>query len=180
MMHKSSWRKRLLQNRSLLGKEKREELSLIITKKVIEHPLFKEANTIFIYLSTDEEVGTNLIIQEALQQKKTVAVPSCENKRRMHFYKLNSLEDCVIGKWGIRQPCKMTTLMIPNDTTLIIVPCLGIREDHYRIGYGGGYYDTYIQQYISTKTMGLSFSINKNNAIPIEAHDCRLTDYLTD
>ena len=47
------------------------------------------------------------------------------------------------------------------------------------MGYGGGYYDRYLQMYKEAFTVGYAFEEQLFDAIPSEAHDRRL-DFVRD
>ena len=53
-------------------------------------------------------------------------------------------------------------------------------KNKYRLGYGGGYYDRYIQKAKKLKkilTIGLAFSFQKIKKIPVNKYDKKL-DYI--
>ena len=39
---------------------------------------------------------------------------------------------------------------MPSLETLILVPCVAVNHHGYRVGYGAGYYDRYLQKYRSS------------------------------
>jgi len=69
-MDKKELRKAFLKNRSSLSKSDIEEKSLIITKKVLELSLYKNADWVFCYINMGSEVITRNIIKTAWEQNK--------------------------------------------------------------------------------------------------------------
>ena len=65
---------------------------------------------------------------------------------------------------------------------LIIVPGLGFSIDGYRIGYGYGYYDKYLNKISTSKpiTIGVCFHDNLFEYLPFEEHDYQLDYIVTD
>ena len=66
---------------------------------------------------------------------------------------------------------------------MIIVPGLAFDKQNYRLGYGGGYYDRYIEKIEKVKKVvkiGLAFSFQKITSIPINQYDKRLDFIVTE
>jgi 5-formyltetrahydrofolate cyclo-ligase len=65
---------------------------------------------------------------------------------------------------------------------LIIVPGLGFSIQGYRIGYGYGYYDKYLDKISASKpiTIGVCFHDNLFEYLPFEEHDHQFDYVVTD
>ncbi|MFR8018112.1 MAG: 5-formyltetrahydrofolate cyclo-ligase [Mediterraneibacter gnavus] len=48
------------------------------------------------------------------------------------------------------------------------------------MGYGGGFYDTYLQKMEGCHTFGLAFEVQMADQIPAEAHDIRMEYVMTE
>ena len=60
---------------------------------------------LFTYVSTAIEVDTRRIIEKALEDGKTVAVPRCvPGTRTMEFYAISSLQELRPGSFGVLEP----------------------------------------------------------------------------
>ena len=62
---------------------------------------------------------------------------------------------------------------------------LAFDKDKYRLGYGKGYYDRYLNKYIKqykkdTITVGVAFSFQKHNKLPINKNDVKMDFILTE
>ena len=58
------------------------------------------------------------------------------------------------GKFGVQEP----TTEIFSDPMLLLVPCVGLDLEGYRLGYGGGYYDRYLSDVaVKPITAGICF-----------------------
>ena len=64
----------------------------------------------------------------------------------------------------------------------MIVPLVGFDNNKFRLGYGGGFYDRYINKILKIKrvtTVGFAFSFQEILKIPINKFDQRLDIILT-
>lgn len=120
---------------------------------------YRDADTILTYVSTDIEVDTKGIIQSALDDMKTVAVPRCiDGTRNMDFYIIKSLDDLEIGTFSVLEPIiskceKLTDL----SHGLCIVPALSFDRRGFRLGYGKGYYDRFLSSF-GGETLGICYN----------------------
>ena len=65
----------------------------------------------------------------------------------------------------------------------ILVPLVAFDKNLNRLGYGGGYYDRYIEKINNRKkiiTIGLSFSYQEINKVPIQIFDRKLSMIFTE
>src|SRR5581483_2093979 len=71
--------------------------------------------------------------------------------------------------------------MADQSFDLIVVPCLGFDGEHYRLGYGGGYYDRLLSRQIGSETIGLSYWAGYvAGGLPHEQHDVPLRRIVTE
>ena len=58
------------------------------------------------------------------------------------------------------------------------MPAVAYSEDCYRLGYGGGYYDRFIERLrYDAVTIGIAFELQIFPEVPKEPHDAQL-DYI--
>ena len=85
----------------------------------------------------------------------------------------------LINKYGIPEP-KSINKVYPD---ILFVPLVAFDRELNRLGYGGGFYDRYIQKISKIKKVvkvGLAFSFQKLKIIPISKHDKKLDIIITD
>lgn len=136
-----------------------------IQNMILESDLYKKADIVLTYLSYQSEVGTSMILFRAKQDKKQVYVPKVENKTEMNFFYYNEKEPLIRSNYGILEPINTRKFEYSNQCRyMVIVPLLAFNEKNYRLGYGGGYYDRFLSNYVNKSnvcTVGLSYECCK-------------------
>lgn len=172
---KNEMRRFFLNLRREMGKERIEEYSEKIYQNLIKTDLYKNANTIFVYVSMDKEINTEKIIRKSLEDGKEIYVPFIEVKE-MKAKRLEKYEDLVEGKFKIKTTRSDITIENPD---LSLVPGLTFDKSKHRIGYGGGYYDKFLEK-SKTTSLGLFATPFESIEIPTEEYDIPLDYILTE
>ena len=97
----------------------------------------------------------------------------------MNFFKWSTSDPLIINKYGIPEPSSFF-LKTPD---ILLVPLVAFDEYLNRIGYGGGYYDRYINKVKKHKkiiTIGLAYSFQKVKKISTNKHDMKLDHIVTE
>jgi len=86
------------------------------------------------------------------------------------------------NKWGIKEPLvdENSAPSIPDSKTLIIVPSVCLDRYGYRLGYGGGYYDRFLNACPESATLGICSSRFLIEDVPVESWDRQLTFICTE
>ncbi len=163
-------------------KEIRKKLRGNITSEFLKTDIYLKAKTIFIFVSYGSEIGTVELINKALNDGKIVAVPYMTGKpHEMVFIEIKSIEELKPNKIGILEPEYKAENIIKSDkNTVIIVPGLAFDKDFYRIGYGGGYYDKYIDENEYMLTVGACFEEQITDVVPRDEMDRTIDIIVTD
>ncbi len=134
--------KHLKLRKSMLSDEVKKKGKTIV-EQLIDSSYYRVCHSLFTYVSHDNEVDTVSIIHQAWQDGKDVYVPKVIGQGQMLFYRITSMDDLAVGKYGILEP-RTKIEHTPMDDSLFIMP--GVVFDKYknRIGYGGGFYDRYL------------------------------------
>ncbi|WP_027407800.1 5-formyltetrahydrofolate cyclo-ligase [Anoxybacteroides tepidamans] len=143
-----------------------------IAEKLYELPVWQQATTIGITVSKGHEVNTKPIIEKAWQEGKIVCVPKCDPAlKTMTFRAIRSFDQLESVYFGLQEPIEAITEEISaGDISVMIVPGVCFSEDGYRIGYGGGYYDRYLQHFLKP-TISLAYHFQIVPQLPVEPHD---------
>lgn len=80
----------------------------------------------------------------------------------------------------VMQPMESAAECQPD---IIIVPLVAFDRKGFRIGYGGGYYDTtlaVLHKQRKITTIGAAFSFQETSAVPVEPFDAKLDIIVTE
>ena len=115
-----------------------------IYQNLINWPAFTAARNIFCYVGGADEINTRPIIERALVLGQQVAVPKCFDKGHMQACLIQNLAQLSVQRYGIAEPQEPYSVLAKTEIELILIPCLAVDHDGFRLGYGGGYYDRYL------------------------------------
>ena len=167
----------LAARRALTGDEVRAK-SAAIARHLETIPCFRHARALLTYAaSKDNEVDTLPIIAGALARKLPVFVPIMAPRRALCWSHLRAIEHLRPGLFGILEPPlehrRYTNIPQPR---VCLVPGLAFTRDGHRLGYGGGYFDRFLEQFTGI-SIGLAFSDQLVEALPLNEHD-RAVDFV--
>ncbi|PKR78997.1 5-formyltetrahydrofolate cyclo-ligase [Halalkalibacillus sediminis] len=181
-MYKSSFRavgKRLLKH---ISKETKTEKMDAITDAVMNTSIWQNANTIACTIPRSIELDTHKLIEQAWMQQKQVVIPKCypENDNQMTFYQYTSREELENVYLDLYEPlADEKKLTNKRDIDLIIVPGLLFDKEGFRIGYGGGYYDRYLEDY-NGQTISIAMDEQIVPHLPYDSFDQPVQTIITD
>ena len=135
-----------------------------ICQRILAFESFQNAHTILAYMAMEKEVDLDDLFQKAWQDGKHIAVPRCiPASRELDFFEITSYDDVETGFYGIREPNKtcrkmnLVALHDNGDSVLVVMPGVAFDQHCSRIGYGGGYYDRFLQRYPKFHTLAPAF-----------------------
>lgn len=177
---KKKLRKEAFAKRKEISAEERVEKSRRITEHILQSEVYQKAKSVFSFVSMGSEAETRDILKRAWKDGKIVAVPKMKQGREMVFLKIESFADLKEGRFGVMEPVTQEE-MIPEAGDLFLVPGALFDRNKNRIGYGGGFYDTYFEKHQGYRKIGLAFSEQiSETAIPTEVNDIPLDDIVTE
>lgn len=169
---KNILRENIRARRKEMSDRERDEKSLLISDFVLSLDSFNEENTIFCYVPLKYEVNTFPLIEKALDLGKRVAVPRCiVGKPLMDFFFIKNIGDLEKGSYNISEP-SLNCEKCNDFKGLIIIPALSFDFHGFRLGYGKGYYDRFLDRFSGTK-VGLCFDEFISGALPHDRFDKR-------
>jgi 5-formyltetrahydrofolate cyclo-ligase len=135
------------------------------------------------YYPKGSEVNTQNILSKVLEGQKILALPAIVGDN-IFFYKISNMKDLrdqlILSKYGIKEPSPSSTEVI-YDIDVIIVPGIAFDRNGYRLGYGRGYYDRYLQNKKCVFSLGLAFEIQLlDNDLPHEHFDQKVNAVVTE
>ena len=174
---KAELRKQVLQEMKALSQEQKQAMDRVLTERFLKHPFYQEAKVIATYLSFPHEFQTQELIEQALKDGKKVLIPKTYPKGRMEFVVYNP-QQLAKTSFGLLEPQGDLEVVEPSQIDLIHVPGLAFTTEGYRIGYGGGYYDRYVEHFAG-HTMSTIYpcQVQEFNS---EDHDIAVQEVLID
>ena len=131
------------------------------------------------YYPSNYEID-DLNILDLLEKKNfKVSLPIIKKDNQMNFYSWSRNDPLKINKFGIPEPVS-SKIFYPD---ILLVPLVAYDISLNRLGYGGGYYDRYIEKIEKIKKVtkiGLAFSFQKISSIPINQYDKKLDFIVTE
>ena len=128
-----------------------------------------------------DEVQTDVLLQEALKAKKKCFIPRYYTPGNgMDMVLLNDMNDyhnLPLTKWKIKQPAidEVRPEALDLGLDLILVPGMAFTTKGHRLGRGKGYYDTYLSKALkkglNTTTIALAFTEQILAELPTDEHD---------
>jgi 5-formyltetrahydrofolate cyclo-ligase len=188
-------RKRMTRLRGALTPEERRNKTAAINRTVLEEAMKRldasaasgRRPTLFTYLPYQTEVDVTSVIEACWDKGYRVCAPkSFPEDRRMRLHEINSFDDVKQGNWGVREPLpSQPVLSNIHEIDVILVPGLAFDPQMGRLGYGGGYYDRFVQQYTKHGAprpylIVAAFDVQIVSEVPIGMFDFRVDRIITE
>jgi 5-formyltetrahydrofolate cyclo-ligase len=179
---KSRIRKDIQDNRDRLDKTSRKEKSFLIAKRLKGLDKYRYSSNILAYYPFRSEIDTRMIIKDALDCGKEVALPRVGAEGLDLYYIKDLSEDLEPGSYDIMEPipsrCRPAE---PHKMDIVIVPGVGFDRKHNRLGYGGGFYDRLLAGIPrSVPRIALAFDLQVLDEIPVSGHDLKIDILITE
>ena len=173
---KNELRKKFLKERDSLSDKYKIMSSNKIFKLLEKNSLFKQAESIFIYIGFGSEIETESFIKKNLTSK-IIYVPKIVNGD-MKLVNITSWNNLKPGHFNVLEP--ESDDYYTGSIDLVITPSIVFNKQGYRLGYGKGYYDKYFSQNNYKISIGLSYDQLLQDNIPTEEHDQKVDFIITE
>ena len=177
IMDKKHFRKIAIKKRDSLTESEITEKSLLIAERLFEQEGYKDAANLLVFCSFGSETETYGIIKRALEDNKAVYCPKITDSKNhiMEFARVSAVDDLKEGYMSILEPLgKIFYEYTKGDNTLMIMPGTAFDRSLTRIGYGGGYYDRFLEKNKEIKTMAIAFNCQIfDTSLPAEVTDIK-------
>ena len=128
------------------------------------------------YYPVNFEIDDLVLLRKFEKNKFKISLPVIKKNFQMDFYKWSFSGPLKVNKYGIPEP-EIKSIVYPD---ILLIPLVAFDKNLNRLGYGGGYYDRLIERLSKKKKIikiGLAFSIQKVDKVPINVYDKKL-DYV--
>ena len=177
---KNSLRKSVLSFRISLDKNDVLSMSADIFRQFLSIEKIQTSSRFMLYVDFRNEVATREIISDLLDLGKEVYLPvTLKEEKKLIPKRIFSLDNLVSGAYGILEP-RIDAPTIDNSLLdVVIVPGSVFDKNGYRTGYGGGYYDRFLESTDALK-VGVCFDFQLVDDVFPENHDKRMDFIITE
>lgn len=177
-LDKKQLRTQLLALRRGLGPSVRAEVDARIAVAVTATEEWREAPAILTYLSVRDEVDTCELVRLAWEDGKVVAAPRVTGPRSLAWCRVEAGDELEVSAMGIEEPAARGERRVDpaclDELSVALVPGLAFDEMGYRLGYGGGFHDTFLGRF-----RGVSIGLCRDSSLmpsladmgALEVHD---------
>ncbi|WP_077369811.1 5-formyltetrahydrofolate cyclo-ligase [Anaerosalibacter sp. Marseille-P3206] len=183
-MNKKELRSVYIKRRDMISEDDVKSMSQAIANNLYDLDLYKNSNFIMSYVNFRSEVITEEIIRNSLNSGKKIGVPiSITKTKELLISELKDYDnELELGVYNILTPKKEYIREVePSKIDLVLVPGVAFDRQGYRIGYGGGYYDRFLNKLNdSAVTIALAFSVQLIEEVPKGEYDLPIDYILTE
>jgi 5-formyltetrahydrofolate cyclo-ligase len=133
-----------------------------------------------LYYPAYFEINALKLLEFNSISKQDLLLPVVEENNTMNFFSWKKNEVLQVNRYGMLEPIK-SKQTVPN---IMMVPLLAFDKNKFRLGYGKGFYDKYLNKYLkkfkNILTVGVAFSFQKHHKLPINNKDVKLNYILTE
>jgi 5-formyltetrahydrofolate cyclo-ligase len=178
--NKQQIREEALAARDSLPMDWRIEASLKMAKYADEIE-FSPQEIISGFLPIRSEVDLRPLMHNLRQAGAQLCLPDIVNRETLVFRNFTNETELREAEFGTLVPAADEPVL---DPTIMLVPLSGYDKNGSRLGYGGGYYDRSIKRLhekdIKPLLIGIGFSCQEVERVPMEHHDVRMDRILTE
>jgi 5-formyltetrahydrofolate cyclo-ligase len=130
------------------------------------------------YASSRWEVNLSLWWSELLDSGLSIAMPYLADRQAsMEFRSWNGRSSLERSVFGFDQPGAESLISCPD---IVLVPLVGFDRNGNRLGQGAGHYDRYFSKYTNSLRIGIAWSCQESQNLPIDQWDVPLNFVITE
>ena len=148
--------------------------------KLIRSRFKKKLIKIALYYPSNFELNDLKILEFKYIITQDTLLPVIDRNNLMNFFQWKKNDVLLVNEFGMLEPFK-TKVKVPD---VMLVPSLAFDKSKFRLGYGKGFYDRYLNKYLkkykNILTVGVAFSFQKHHKLPVNKNDVKLDFILTE
>lgn len=168
MEEKQTIRKQIFARRAEISNRQAEAWNAQIAQRALSLEEFQKSAAVYAYVDYNREAATRTLIEAAWKAGKKVAVPKVHGKDLV-FYEFTSYDQLEPGYFQIPEPARGAA--VNWEDALMFMPGVAFDAHRRRVGYGGGFYDRYLEAHSRHFTAALAFDFQILEAVPYEETD---------
>ncbi|MDF3197619.1 5-formyltetrahydrofolate cyclo-ligase [Pseudomonas sp. 1912-s] len=182
-------RRMLRKARRALTPSEQRQAALGLYRQLAQHPLFRRAKHISLYLPTDGEIDPRLLLRAAQRRGKATYLPvlSAWPRTKMVFQRVRPGEKLSPNRFRILEPqVNVSRQRKVWALDLVLLPLVGFDDVGGRLGMGGGFYDRSLAYTARRKSwrkptlLGLAHECQKVERLAQASWDVPLEGTVTD
>lgn len=177
-MDKADLRKKLLDERSRLPEARRRELSLALTGHLQAWLRARSVDVVALYHAFKGEPDV-LGLAASLPGVRFCLPAIGERPGAMVFRAFATGDALVKSRLGTLEPAPDRPMVAFTVRSVAVVPAVALDETGARLGYGGGYYDRFLEDFPGT-AIGVVFRSMMVGRLPVLPHDIHLPFAVTE
>ena len=175
-MLKKNIRKRIIKAREIKNKNNLK-VKFSLLREELKKKIFKN-KIVGSYYPVNFEADTSQVMKMFKQKGYKLSLPVISSKYDMNFYTWNLNDPLYVNKYGIPEP-KSKIKVIPS---ILLIPMVAYDKRLNRLGYGGGYYDRFLEKYEKKNILkiGLAITCQEVKKLPTNNFDKKMDYILTE
>ncbi len=170
--------KKKIKQISLQERRKQEQQ---ICQQLCRLDVWKNAKTIALTLPMEHELNLDYVFKKAKECNKQIVVPITRPHHQMVFVKYDEYGLVKQNNFGIREPIfELSEICPKTQIDLVIVPGVSYSKSGDRVGFGGGYYDRFLEDFTKVKlSLAYDFQLYEETIWQREETDITLDMVIT-
>ncbi len=156
----------------------RERLEAALQRRVTNWLLHADVHAVGFYFPIRGEPDLRSVIGDwlASDSRRVAALPVIHGEA-LQYRAWTADAPLQAGGFGIPVPAQGRVV----HPECLFIPCVGFDSRHFRLGYGGGYYDRTLAALVPYPlVVGIAFDASKLESIDPQPHDMKMDAVITD
>ena len=143
---------------------------------------YRAAPYVALYSPVENEVATQVILDDALSSGKMVFYPKLNSSGSSDFARVRSVDDFIDGGFGIPEPAGADSIPLgESDNLIVFIPGVLFDRCGNRLGRGRGWYDRVLSKLGSHGVfVGLAYEFQLIEGLAAESWDQRVHFIITE
>lgn len=175
MSKKRRLREEIRQELQALSPASKRKQSQIICSLIQENALWQQSSAILGFYPFRNEVDLVPLYIAALHEEKKLYLPRM-NERNIKFRQVEDMDLLEVNSLGIKEPPERAELWQGGSASFMLLPGLLFTRNGERLGWGGGYYDRWLQSHKDKPKnpeilAGVAYREQLRDKLPVDSWD---------
>ena len=174
---KTELRSKILKQRTEIDKSTKSEYDTWVCDQLYSMVQEWDYQVIHTYIPMKNEINIFPLIDRLLKDGRIIIAPKTLKNRVLQHLVLQSTKKLEQGEFNTQHPANSIEYI--GELDLIITPGLAYDYKGNRLGYGGGYYDTFLAEQTNAYAVGVAYPFQRMKYIPIDSHDIPVNEVIS-